>query len=189
MNGVKHLIIFLLINASNGDVPQLWNSKYYCFLEIIWKNLKIDTCKRRFSSTRWMLNEMFFLLMLRCRECCLGSFVLGCIHLLSSWSWSAILFVPEPLPASTIQTHEGETLTRRMRRKPAHLGMTTTFKAFSVSQIFFVIRSIVQTSSTWKKIFYIFGSMCYLCFSGPWGWWSPRKMKWELAAAARRHVG
>lgn len=34
-------------------------------------------------------------------------FVLGCIHLLSSWSWSVILFVPDPLPASTIQTHKG----------------------------------------------------------------------------------
>lgn len=84
-------------------------------------------------------------------------FVLGCIHLLSSWSWSAILFVADPLPASTIQTHEGETLTRRMRGKPAHLGMTKTFKAFSVSQISLVIQPIAQqTSSTWKKIFYIF---------------------------------
>lgn len=83
-------------------------------------------------------------------------FVLGCIHLLSSWSWSAILFVADPLPTSTIQTHEGETLTRRMRGKPAHLGMTKTFKAFSVSQIFLVIQPIVQTSSTWKKMFQIF---------------------------------
>lgn len=104
-------------------------------------------------------------------------FVLGCIHLLSSWSWSAILFVPDPLPASTIQTHEGETLTRRMRRKPAHLGMTKTFKAFSVSQAFFFpllpFSHTVQTSSTRKKIFYIFGGMCYLCFSGPWGFVEP----------------
>lgn len=115
-------------------------------------------------------------------------FVLGCIHLLSSWSWSAILFVADPLPASTIQMHEGETLTRRMRGKPAHLGMTKTFKAFSVSEIFFVMQPMVKRSSTWKKIFYIFGSMCYLCSSGPWGSWIPRKMKCEPAAAARRHV-
>lgn len=115
-------------------------------------------------------------------------FVLGCIHLLSGWSWSAILFVPNPLPASTIQTHKGETLTRRMRRKPAHLGMTKTFKAFSASQIFFAIQPIVQRDSTWKKIFYIFLSMCYLCSSGPWGSLIPRKMKCELEAAARQHV-
>lgn len=103
-------------------------------------------------------------------------FVLCCIHLLSSWSWSAILFVADPLPASTIQTHEGETLTRRMRRKPAHLGMTKTFKAFSVSQTFFSFSPfshIMQTSSSRKKIFYIFGGMCYLCFSGPWGFGEP----------------
>lgn len=80
------------------------------------------------------------------------------LHLLSSWGWSAILFVPDPLPASTIHTHKGETLTRCMRGKPAHWGMTKTFKAFSVSQIFFFrgVFQPIQMSSTWKSIFFYF---------------------------------
>lgn len=73
--------------------------------------------------------------MLGHRQGCLGLFVLCCIHVLSSWSWSAILFVADPLLASTIQTHKGGTSTRRLRRKPAHLVMTKAFKASSDSQI------------------------------------------------------
>ena len=92
----------------------------------------IDVMHRHgFSSAHWTLNEMCFSVSLRCRQRCLGSLCLAVFIYCQAWSWSAILFVADPLPASTIQTHEGETLTRRMRRKPAHLGMTKTFKAFS----------------------------------------------------------
>lgn len=176
-------------------VPQLWNREVSLFSRDNVKETKGKFANICHAQASFLLRTLDHkrnvpLTYVEVQAALFRLFVLGCIHLLSSWSWSAILFVADPLPASTRQTHEGETLTRRMRRKPAHLGMTKAFKEFSVSQIppFFVIQPIVQTSSTWKKIFYIFGSMCYLCFSGPWGSWSPRKMKWELAAAARRRA-
>lgn len=134
-------------------------------------------------------NEMCFLLMLRCRQQRLGSLCFGCIHLLSSWSWSAILFVPDPLPASTIQTHEGETLTRRIRRKPAHLGMTKTFKAFSRQPDPFGDSAYSADEQHMEKDILSFSAACVICVSLDLEVRvAPAKMKWEPAAAARRRV-
>lgn len=68
-------------------------------------------------------------------------FLLDYIHPLSSWGWSTILFVPDPLPASTIQTHKGETLTRRTRRKTAHIRVWLKPSKHSLlARSFFVIQ-------------------------------------------------
>lgn len=118
----------------------------------------------------------------------LSLFVLGCIHLLSSWS--AILFVADPLRASTIQTHRAEKPWRGAWEENQHIWVWLKPSKHSPCARFFFVRvcESAYSTDTWKRIFYIFRSMCYLCFSGPWGSLSPRKMKWELAAAARRHV-
>lgn len=95
---MSNILTRFLTSAVDEDVPQLWKYFYFLSLALIYQH--------HFFSAHFFLNEMCLMLMLRCRQCYLG-FVLGCIHLLSSWSWSVILFVPDPLPASTIQTHKG----------------------------------------------------------------------------------
>ena len=102
-----------------------------------------------------MLNEMCFLLKF-------GLFMFGCTCVLSSQSWSAILFLPDPLTVSMIQMHERETLTRRRRRKPAHLGMTKVLKARSASHFvsFFVIQP--YRWAAYGKIYSVFWAACVI---------------------------
>lgn len=150
--------------------------------------MKIVMDKHTFSSARWLLNETCFLLVLGCRQRCLGSLCLA-----------AFIYCQAEvdLQFSLYKILSRHLRTRRTREKPwrgaweenQHIRVWLTPSKHSPSaRSFFVIQPIVETSGARRKIFYIFGSMCYLCFSGPWGSWSPRKMKWELAAAARRHV-
>lgn len=127
-----------------------------CYLEIMSRELFANSCyvQAQFPLCTLHAKWNMFLTYVEVQATLFRLFVLGCIHLLSSWSWSAILFVPDPLPASTIQMHEGETLTRRMRRKPPHLGMTKTFKACSDSQLFLCNSAYTDKQHMEKDILY-----------------------------------
>lgn len=142
-------------------------------------NLKIVMFKHSFSSARRMLNEMCFLLMLRCRQGCLGSLCFAVFMYCQA---------EVDLQFSLYQILSEHLRSRRMREKPwrgaweenQHIWVWLKPSKHSLSVwsffFFFFCDSAYSTDEQHmeKDILYFFGSMCYLCFSGPWGWWSPR---------------
>lgn len=92
-------------------------------------------------------------------------FVLGCIHLLSTRGWSAILFVADPLPASTIGTREGETLMRRTRRKPAYQGMTKNLQRILRQLALFWDSAHSTDEQHMGEGYSIFSKACVICVS------------------------
>ncbi len=165
-------------------MPQLWNGKLLLFSRDNAEKTKGAFAnsymyEHNFSSARWMLNEKCFLLMLRCRQRCLGSLCLAVFIYCQA---------EVDLQFSLYQILSQHPQSRRTREKPDWRGaweenqhiwvwLKPSKRSPSARPFFFLpffaIQPIVPMSSTWKKIFYIFAGMCYLCFSGTWGFVEP----------------
>lgn len=128
-------------------------------------NLKIVMFKHSFSSARRMLNEMCFLLMLRCRQGCLGSLCFAVFMYCQA---------EVDLQFSLYQILSEHLRSRRMREKPwrgaweenQHIWVWLKPSKHSLSVwSFFFFFFCDSAYSTWKKIFYIFSAACVICVS------------------------
>lgn len=83
----------------------------------------------------------------RCRQGCLGSLCLAVFIYCQAWCWSAILFEPDPLPASTKPDARGRNLDEARERKTSTFGYDWTLQSllFSISGYL-----LTQTGSTRK---------------------------------------
>lgn len=122
----------------------------------------------------------------RCRQSCLGSLCLAVFSYCQVWCWSAILFEPDPLPASTKPDAQGRNLDEARERKTSIFGYDWSLQSllFSISGYL-----LIQTGGTRKHTgdkYARFSRMSVTCvFLDVCG--AACRVRRELGAAARRH--